>query len=54
MAKYVYPFLRYTKQLYLKNKCGASWDAWLRELAIAHFGRDIDLPFVAHTFAAWR
>lgn len=36
-------------QFYLKDKCGATWNAWLREPAIPHFGRDIDFPFVAYT-----
>ena len=42
-------YLRNAKQLNLKDEGGASWYAWLRKLAITHFSRDIDLPFVAHT-----
>ena len=45
----IFQYLCYAKQLYLKNERGAAGDARLRELAIAHLGRDIDLPFVAHT-----
>ena len=44
-----YLFLRNPKQFYLENESGTSWYAWLRKLAITHFGRDIDLPFIAHT-----
>ena len=42
-------YLRNAKQLNLENESGTSWYAWLRKLAITHFGRDIDLPFVAYT-----
>ena len=42
-------YLRNAKQLNLKDESGTSWYAWLRKLAITHFGRDIYLPFIAHT-----
>ena len=32
------------QQLYVEDEGGAAGDAWLRELAIAHLGGDIDLP----------
>ena len=35
-----------TQQFNLKYQGGAASDAWLGELPIAHFGRDVDLPFV--------
>ena len=44
-----YLFLRNPKQFYLENESGTSWYAWLRKLAITHFGWDIYLPFVAYT-----
>ncbi len=46
---YVNQYLRNAKQLYLEDERGASGDAWLRKLAVTHFSRYIDLPFVAHT-----
>ena len=42
-------YLRNAKQLNLENESGTSWYAWLRKLAITHFGWDIYLPFVAYT-----
>lgn len=39
--------LCYSYQFNFKDKCGAARNAWLRELAIAHLGRDVDFPFVA-------
>ena len=36
----------YPQQFNLKYQGRAAWDAWLGELPIAHFGRDVNLPFV--------
>ena len=34
------------KQFDFEYQCGTAGYAWLRELAISHFGRKVDFPFV--------
>ena len=35
------------EQLDVEDEGGAAGNAWLREFAVSHFGRDIDFPSVA-------
>lgn len=48
LAKKPAKHLAHTQQFNLKNKGRPAWYACLRQLAIAHLGRQIQLPFVAH------
>ena len=36
------------QQFDFEYQCGTAGYAWLRELAISHFGRKVDFPFVTH------
>lgn len=40
--------LAHTQQLHLKNEGRPAWYSFLPLLAIAHIGRQIQLPFIAH------
>lgn len=38
----------YGEQLYVENQSGTARDSRLGEPAVAHFGRELDFPAVAH------
>lgn len=50
LAKKPAKYLAHTQQFNLKNKGRPAWYASLRQLAITHLGRQIQLPFVARVY----
>ena len=36
------------QQFHLEDQCRTARNAWLGELAVTHFGGDVELPFIAY------